>query len=117
MRVRTGCVWELLAELAGPEGQIRLEAQDGADLPGLGLAMESPRSMQVAMVRNGERIHPQRLDAVQEFRDPVGAVEEGVFAVGVEMNERHRRKIIGAGTHCQNSGATGDFRRCEPSSA
>ena len=41
------------------------------------------------MVGDRDRIHPQRLDPVQQFGDPVGAVEEGILAMGVEMNERH----------------------------
>jgi Sodium/hydrogen exchanger family len=41
------------------------------------------------MVGDGQRIHSQRLHPIQQFGDPVGAVEEGVLAMGVEMNERH----------------------------
>src|SRR5256714_14930621 len=51
--------------------------------------MERPGAVQVAMIGDGERVHAERLHPVQQFRDPVGAVEEGVLAMRVEMHERH----------------------------
>ena len=64
--------------------------------------------MQVAVVRNGEGIHAQGHDPIQQIRDPVRTVEQGVFAVRVEMNERHRVRLksdaedTGGHSHCQN---------------
>jgi hypothetical protein len=41
------------------------------------------------VVGDGEAIHPQLLDVRHQLRNPVGPVKEGVFAMGVEMDERH----------------------------
>src|SRR4029077_17410812 len=71
------------------EREVGLEAEDGADLARPGLAVELPRPVEVAVVGEGERVHAQRLDPVEQFGDPVGAVEERVLAVRVEVNERH----------------------------
>src|SRR2546426_762326 len=78
-----------LTLVAVAEGEVRLEAEDGPDLARPGLGVELPRPVQVAVVGDRERVHAQRLDPVEQFGDPVGAVEEGVLAVGVEVNERH----------------------------
>src|SRR2546425_11995511 len=41
------------------------------------------------MVGDRERIHTQRLDPIEQIRDPIGAVEERVLAMRMEVNERH----------------------------
>jgi Kef-type K+ transport system membrane component KefB len=41
------------------------------------------------MVGDRERIHTQRLDPIEQIGDPIGAVEERVLAMRVEVNERH----------------------------
>src|SRR5206468_11519493 len=41
------------------------------------------------MIGDGERIHAERLHPIEQIGDAVGAVEERVLAVRVEMNERH----------------------------
>src|SRR5438874_4303298 len=51
--------------------------------------MELPRPVQVAVIGDGEGVHAQRVDPVEQLRNPVGAVEEGVLAVCVEVDERH----------------------------
>src|SRR5439155_26100958 len=79
----------LLAGFAAAEGEVRFEAEDRPDLSRLRFGVEGPRAVEIAVVRGGERIHAQRPHPVQQVRDPVGAVEEGVLAVRVEMNERH----------------------------
>jgi hypothetical protein len=45
--------------------------------------------VQVAVVGYREAFHPQLLDVCHQVGDPVSPVEQGVFAVGVEMNEGH----------------------------
>src|SRR5262249_41081888 len=78
-----------LAALAAPEREICLEAEDRPDLPRLGLFVKRPLAVQVGVIGDRERVHAERLDPVQQIGDPVGAVEERVLAVGMEMNERH----------------------------
>src|SRR5881628_370587 len=87
--IRARCLGRgALTLVAVAEGEVRLEAEDGPDLARPGLE-ELPRPVQVAVVGDRERVHAQRLDPVEQVGDPVGAVEEGVLAVGVEVNERH----------------------------
>jgi hypothetical protein len=45
--------------------------------------------VQVAVVGDRETVHPQPLDVRHQIGNPVGPVEEGILAVGVEMDERH----------------------------
>jgi hypothetical protein len=45
--------------------------------------------MHVAMVGDRQAVHPQLLDVPYELGDPVGPIEQGVFTVGMEMDERH----------------------------
>ena len=45
--------------------------------------------MHVAVVGDRQAVHAQLLDVRHQLGDPVGPVEQGVFAVGVEMDERH----------------------------
>jgi len=45
--------------------------------------------VQIAVVGNRQRIHPQRLHLIEQVGDAVRAVEERVLAMRVEMNERH----------------------------
>src|SRR5207237_639176 len=78
-----------LALVAVAEGEIGLEAEDRPDLARPSLGVKLPRPVQVAVVGDGERVHAERLNPVEQFGDPVGAVEERVLAVGVEVNERH----------------------------
>src|SRR2546426_9191937 len=78
-----------LALVPVAEREVGLEAEDGPDLARPSLGVELPRSVQVTVVGDRERVHAQRLDPIEQVGDPVGAVEEGVLAVGVEVNERH----------------------------
>src|ERR1044071_3048083 len=87
--VRRRGVGRLLLDATVAEGEIRLEAENRAELPGLRLFVKAPRRMEVAVVGDGEAVHAQALNLGHEVRDPVGPVEEGVFAVGVEMDEGH----------------------------
>ncbi len=56
------------------------------------------------MIGYGQAVHPKALHVRHQIVDPDGAIQEGVFAVSMEMNERHGgRQAIGAGRDCQNS--------------
>ena len=87
--VRRRRVGRLLLDAAVAEGEVRLEPEDRPELPGPGLVVKAPRRVEVAVVGDGEAVHAQALHLGHEVRNPVGPVEEGVFAVGVEMDERH----------------------------
>src|SRR3989441_6009012 len=79
----------LLARVPAAEREIGLKAQDRSDVSGFRFGVERPRAVEVAVVGDGERIHTQRLDPIEQIGDPIGAVEERVLAMRVEVNERH----------------------------
>src|SRR5439155_1390434 len=79
----------LLPFVPAAEGEVRFEAENGPHTAGFRLGVELPGPVQVAVIGERQRIHAQRPDPVEQVGDPVGAVEEGVLAVGVEVDERH----------------------------
>ena len=81
----------LLPRRPRPEGQVGLEAEDGPDLLRLGVLVEGPGRVHVAVVGDRQAVHAELLDVRDQLGDPVGPVEQRVFAVGVEMDERHYR--------------------------
>ena len=95
----------LFPRLPGPVGEVGLEAENRADLLGLGLLVEAPGRVHVAVIGHGQAVHAQLLDVGDQLRNPVGPVEEGVFAVGVEVDERHRyRSRRSSSPHTCSSG-------------
>ena len=89
VRVVGGGAAQPLAPLAAPEGEVRLEPEDRPYLAGLRLGVELPGAVEVAVIRDRQRVHAERLDVVQQIGNAVRAVEEGVFAVRVKVYERH----------------------------
>src|SRR5207247_22414 len=69
--------------------EVGLEAQNRTDLSRLRFGVERPGAVQVAVIGDGQRIHAERLHPIEQVGDAVGAVEERVLAVRVDMNERH----------------------------
>ena len=53
--------------------------------------MEEPRPEHVPVVGERDAVHPQRLHPRDEVGDAVGAVEERVLGVGMEVREGHRK--------------------------
>ncbi len=78
-----------LPRLPRAEREICFEPQDRADLLGLGLLVERPRRVHVAVVGDCQAVHAELLDVRDELGDPAGPVEQRVFAVGVEVDEGH----------------------------
>ena len=93
MAVGRGRPARLLPRLARAEGEVGLEAEDRPDLLGLGLLVERPGRVHVAVVGDGQAVHAELLDVRDQLGNPVGPVEQGVFAVGVEMDERHAYRL------------------------
>ena len=67
---------------------VRFVADDRIDAGGPALLVELDGAEQVAVVGDGAGVHAQFLDLRHQFRHPVGAVEEAVVTVAMEMNER-----------------------------
>jgi hypothetical protein len=89
MAVRSRGPRGLLLFPPGAEGQIRLEAENRADALRLRLLVEAPGGVEISVIGDGQAVHAQLLDVLHQLGDPIGAVEQGVFAVGVEVNESH----------------------------
>ncbi len=66
---------------------IGLTTQDGLDALGLGCPVEGHGAEEVAVVGDGDGVHPEGFHALDEFVEPVAAVEQGVFGMEVEMDE------------------------------
>src|SRR5262245_56352494 len=91
MAVVIGRVGRLLGRTPVAVSEIGLEAEDGSDLLGFGGLVEVPGPVHVAVVGDGQAVHAEPLDVLDELGDPVRAVEQRVFAVGMKMDEAHGR--------------------------
>ena len=81
----------LVAAVGGLRPDVRryigLDAQDRLDaLLAAGL-VEGNRAVQIAVIREGDRVHAEPLDAVDEGFHPVAPVEQRVLGVEVEVDE------------------------------
>ena len=66
---------------------VGLDAQDRLDaLLAAGL-VEGNRAVQIAVIRKGDRVHAEPLDAIDEGFHPVAPVEQRVLGVEVEVDE------------------------------
>ncbi len=68
---------------------VRLHADNGLELRLLRLFLELPRGVHVTVIRNRERWLLELQSPLDQVIDPVGAVEEGVLRVAVEVDEAH----------------------------
>ena len=92
-RLRVG-----LALLVGHRASrdVRLDADDRLDVPGLGRLVERDGAVQRAMVGDREAVEALHAGLIDEVRDPSEPVEQAELGVGVEMREvaagqrRHR---------------------------
>ena len=78
-----------LAALASPICEVGLEAQNRSDLLLPGLSVERHGAVEVTVIGDGQRVSPLLLDRGDEIANPIGAVEEGVFAMRVKMGKGH----------------------------
>ena len=79
----------LLRRAAIAVGEIRLEAEDGTELLGGCRSIKRPGGVQVSVIGDRQAVHPEFLHLRHQVRNSVGAVEQGILAVGMEMGERH----------------------------
>src|SRR5919112_748274 len=92
--IRFGARTRTRALEAGAGGDVRLHPQDRLDLGLLRLLLEFPRGVHVTVVGNRQRGLLELLGASDQTVDPVGAVEERVFGVAVQMDKRHWTSTI-----------------------
>src|SRR5690606_26585527 len=72
--------------------------EDGLDAFVLRSPVKGHRAEEVAVVGDGDGVHPERLDALDELVEPVAAVEEGVLGVEVEMDEPRAQGVARSGS-------------------
>ena len=75
---------------------ISFDADDRLEARLLGFFLELPRPVQVTVIGYGEGWLFEFERSTDEIVDPVCAVEEGVFGMAVEMDERHMIRICDA---------------------
>ena len=95
----------LVAAVAGRD--VRLHADDGPDALLLRRLAEGPRPEQAAVVGESQRGHLVFLRPADEVGEAVGAVEEGVLGVAVQVNEGQGR---GPGLEVDEDGHPIDVR-------
>ena len=89
----------LLALRTITDGDVRLDAQDRLDALRPGFRVELDDAVEVPVIGDGHRRHPQLRHAIDEPADLVAAVEERVFGVEVKVTEAEvaaRHNILGA---------------------
>ena len=69
---------------------VRLQTQHRIDALVSALVVELERPIQIAVIRDGEGIHPRPLDLLHDLIDPVCSVEQAVVRVTVQVSERLR---------------------------
>lgn len=72
-------------------GRVGLIAQDRIDPRVTALGVKLQRPVQVAVIRDRQRGHPQLFDPLDELRDLARPVEQTVMRVAMEVGERPRR--------------------------
>jgi hypothetical protein len=74
-------------------GDVRLHPNDGLNPRFLRLFLEFPRSVEVAVVGDGERRLLELLRAANQIINPVRSIEERVLGVAMEMDEGHLEEV------------------------
>ena len=69
-------------------GQIRLNPNNRINSPRLARLIKLDRAIHRAVIGNRQRIHSERLAALDQIGDSISAVEQRVVGVDVEMDER-----------------------------
>ena len=87
VRLGAGRGASALAPVAGRD--VRLHADDRLELRLSRLLLELPGGVQVAVIGDRQGGLLELLGAPDQVIDPVGAVEERVFRVAMQMNEGH----------------------------
>ncbi len=97
----------LLGALAG--GDVGLVADDRVEADGPAFLVKLDGAVEVAVVGEGEGVHALRLGVGRQLGEAVGAVEQAVVAVTVQMNEgtAHREE---SGVRGQGSAGTGQMK-------
>src|ERR1700722_12983448 len=94
-----------IGALAGRD--IGLASDDRFDPVLSGFAEELDRTEHVAMVGDGHRGHARRMRVLEQRFDLIGAVEQAVLGMDVEMGETHWRRNLLLATTTTSAAARG----------
>jgi hypothetical protein len=72
---------------AGVGGQIKFATNQRFDALGLRLVVKVDGPVEVAVIRQRQRGHPQRCGPIHQAVDPARAVQQAIVAVYMKMNE------------------------------
>src|ERR1700736_2893647 len=98
---------------------IRLASDDRFDTLLLCLQEKLDRAEHVAMIGNRDRGHPRRLDVSEKRSDFVGAIQQAVLGMNVQMYETHRgfTRLRPAGNEDRKRALQKDFPITSPLTA
>ena len=103
MRIVCGCPFRAPAIVARPERHVRFETENGPNPGRFGLFVKGPRRVKIAVIRDGQTVHPEIANPRDEVRNTVRSVEQRVFRMRMEVDEAH--SVIGCGTMLLNAAA------------
>ena len=78
----------VLLVVAASGRDVGLDAEDRVDARVLGRFVELQRTVQIAVVGQGQGVHAQLFGPLQEAGDFAGAVQEAIVAMAMQMGER-----------------------------
>lgn len=89
MEVRLGVGAGATPGASIPRGDVCLHPDNGLEIVSLGQLLERPGSVEVAMVRDSQRRLLELDSPPNEVFESVGAVEQRILGMAVEVDERH----------------------------
>ena len=76
-------------------GDVRFEAQHRIDARATALVVKFECPVQIAVIGDGQGIHPRPLHLFHDLIDPVRTVEQAVVRVTVQVSKRAGRRKAG----------------------
>jgi hypothetical protein len=78
----------------GTGGDIKLSAYDRFDPFGFTFCIKLYRTEHAAVISHGNGWHVMLLDLFNKIIEPYGAVKERILGVKMQMNKRHKVKLL-----------------------
>jgi hypothetical protein len=89
MEVRLGIRAGAAPGASIPRGHVSLHPDNGLEIVSPGQLLECPGSVEVAMIRDGQRRLLELDSPPNEVFESVGAVEQRILGMAMEVDERH----------------------------
>ena len=87
MKAARGAVIRLRTKRAFVRGDIGFDAENGLDARGRCRRVKLDGRVEIAVVRDGDGVHAQFLDAFHQLWNGVAAIQQRVFGMQVEVGE------------------------------